>query len=547
MPESENSNSKPINVWLPLLLSLMTVVGMVIGARLSKSMDRNYHSASNQLLFQKGEPSTLEEVMRFIDARYVDEVDEDEISQELIDQLLNNLDPHSNYLSPESVQRVNEDLEGNFSGIGIEFIILEDTINVIKPTPGGPSERAGILAGDKIIAVDDSLIAGQSIAQDILLNMIRGKQGSEVELSLKRKGLAELKNVEVKREAIPIHSLDAAYEIEPGVLFTKLNRFSATTYREFMEGIEKIIDEKQSYQLIIDLRNNPGGYLNEAVDILCQIFEEKDKLMVYTKGSNTRKLEYNTTGRNFFQIESVAILIDEGSASASEIIAGAIQDWDRGYIVGRRTFGKGLVQEQYPLRNGGALRLTVARYYTPSGRCIQRDYSEGETAYYENADKNFDEAGDSSLVDSTEFKTESGRVVYGGGGITPDYTVAIDSMDLDPDYQLLASYIPEFGYTYFRDKHAYFSEMDSLEFFETYSAPDEAITKLAQYVSDREEEYVPKPKSEIAEKLALNLKARLAMLKYDQMAWFKVMNPHDKTVLKSLELVREKVPIAKQD
>ncbi|NNE30045.1 MAG: S41 family peptidase, partial [Saprospiraceae bacterium] len=421
MPETDQRDSSKLNIWLPLLFSLVMVIGMVLGARLAKTMDFN-DSPKRELIMHKGQPSTLEEVMRFIDARYVDDINAEEISEDLIAELLKELDPHSNYLTPESVSRINEDLEGNFNGIGIEFIIMEDTIHVIKTIANGPSEKAGILSGDRIIQVGDSLVAGAGIPQDQLVNLIRGSKGSKVKLDVKRRGHAELIPITVTRDAIPIYSLDAAFEISKGVLFAKLNRFSATTYKEFMQGVEKYIDPDQKYQLILDLRDNPGGFLDEAVDILCQIFEERDRLLVYTEGGNTKRIEYKTTGRNFYSFESVAILVDEGSASASEIIAGAIQDWDRGYIIGRRTFGKGLVQEQYPLKNGGALRLTTARYYTPAGRSIQRDYSNGEKAYYDDMEHRFENGGQYSQdslawQDSTEYQTNGGRIVYGGGGI----------------------------------------------------------------------------------------------------------------------------------
>lgn len=551
MPESGNPLPKPLNIWLPLLLSLMIVIGMVIGARLSRTMDINNH-VSTERVVHKGQPSTLEEIMRYIDARYVDDVNEDEISQELIEKLLSRLDPHSNYLSPESLQRINEDLDGNFNGIGIEFMVLEDTINVITPILGGPSDQAGVLAGDKIIKVSDTLVAGANFPQESIVKLIRGERGTDVTLEVKREGLADLLSIKVTRDVIPINSLDVAYEIAPQVLYTKLNRFSATTYREFMEGIEKCIDEEKKYHLIIDLRNNPGGYLNEAVDILCQLFSEKDRLLVYTEGSNTKRIEYKSTGRNFFNVESIAVLVDEGSASASEIIAGAIQDWDRGYIIGRRTFGKGLVQEQYPLRNGGALRLTVARYFTPAGRCIQRDYSEGDDAYYREASNrltitNGTLADSVSWQDSTEFTTKSGRIVYGGGGIEPDYFMAFDSVESNPNYLALSSYISEFGFKYYRSNIKMFDQMDSLHFFNEYNISETGLQDYLAYSREKASGEIRQPDEIILNLIKRNLKARLALLKYGDAGWYRVINPTDPFVAKALQLVIDKVPIALED
>lgn len=551
MPESGSPLSKPLNIWLPLLLSLIMVIGMVIGARLSRSMDNNHH-ARTEMVVHKGQPSTLEEIMRYIDARYVDEVNGEDISKELIDQLLGRLDPHSNYLSPESLQRINEDLDGNFNGIGIEFMVLEDTINVITPILGGPSDQAGVMAGDKIIKVADTLVAGASYPQESIVKLIRGERGTEVMLHVQRDGLADLLPIKVTRDVIPIHSVDVAYEIEPQVLYVKLNRFSATTYREFMEGIEKYIDEEKKYHLILDLRNNPGGYLNEAVDILSQLFPQEDKLLVYTEGNNTRRIDYKSTGRNFFSIESIAVLVDEGSASASEIIAGAIQDWDRGYIIGRRTFGKGLVQEQYPLRNGGALRLTIARYFTPAGRCIQRDYSAGEDAYYKEANERQIAAITSDVdslawSDSTEFTTQSGRIVYAGGGIDPDYYMQIDSLELDPGFLSYAAHISEFGYRYYRSNITEFDLLDSISFYQNYNLPEKALTNFINFAEQKGVGKVATPDQAIANLIKQKLTARLALLKFGDEGWYRISNPLDPMVAKALQLVKDKVPIALED
>ena len=308
----------------------------------------------------------LEELIRYIESRYVDEVNKDELVKEAIDNILYQLDPHSNYISAEQLKEVNEQLEGSFDGIGIEFVVVDDTVMVVAALSGGPAEGAGILSGDKIVQIEDSLTIGKNIDYEGVLTKLKGEKGSKIKLGVLRGLEKSIRKFTLTRDKISVHSVEVAYMLDDLTGYIKINRFSANTYDEFMKNLEKLVDEKGMKHLVIDLRQNPGGYMQEATNILSQLFKEKDKLLVYTKGKNVPRNDYKSTGRTFYDVENIAVLTDEGSASAS------------GVIIGRRSFGKGLVQEQYRLRDGSAIRLTVARYFTPSGRCIQKPYESRE-------------------------------------------------------------------------------------------------------------------------------------------------------------------------
>jgi carboxyl-terminal processing protease len=371
MSEIENSQNGKLNIWLPFLFAVVLAGGIYVGSQLNPAPQLIIQTDGiDPAEFSKIGNGRIEDLLRFIEARYVDEVNSDELIEKAIGEIISELDPHSSYIPVSQVERINDELEGNFDGVGIEFIILDDTIVVVAPIAGGPSEDAGILAGDKIVEINDSTAVGGETDVRELVNKLRGQAGSEVKVGVKRGKGKLVKSFKIKREPIPIFSVDVGYMINESTGFIKVNRFSATTYREFMEEVEELKEEGME-DLIVDLRQNPGGYLREATKMLSQLFPDKGKLLVYTEGRTVRRNEYKSTGLTHFAIGKVAILIDEGSASASEIVAGAVQDWDRGVVIGRRSFGKGLVQEQLDLNDGSALRLTVARYFTPSDRLIQ--------------------------------------------------------------------------------------------------------------------------------------------------------------------------------
>jgi carboxyl-terminal processing protease len=414
-------NNKKIQVWLPLLLSITMIAGMYLGYFMRDNMP-----GKSFFYTQKSRP--LQEIIDLIQNKYVDDVKAEAITDTAIQVMLNKLDPHSVFIAAEQLQSVNEELAGKFYGIGVEFNIYDDTINITNVLKDGPSFKAGLQTGDKFIKVGDSIVVGIKIDGDKVRKILRGDRGTSVNVSFLRG--TEQKKTTIVRDAIPLSSLDASYIIGNGVGYIKLNKFSQQTYREFMDALLEL--KKQGLKkLILDLRGNGGGVLDEAVEIADE-FLPGDKLITYTEGKHVAKKEYRCRREGQFETGSLVVLADEGTASASEILIGALQDWDRATIVGRRSFGKGLVQEQFELSDNSALRLTIARYYTPVGRSIQRPYASGGKAYYEEINNRFKDGetlnADSVKNDTTKiYKTKSGKVVYEGGGITPDYFVALDT------------------------------------------------------------------------------------------------------------------------
>ena len=413
---------------LPIYFALLLIIGIYIGNAL------NFNVSS------KANVNKFDLILEQVESIYVDSVNQDELIEKAVNKLLLELDPHSSYIEAKDLQSVNEPMEGSFDGIGVEFKLQEDTILVVAPISGGPSELVGIQSGDKIVAVDSLVIAGTELTNKKVFDLLRGKRGTKVLLGIKRGNERELINFEVTRGKIPIHSLDVAYMIDEEVGYLKVNRFSATTFDEFKSASKKLL--KQGMQtMLLDLRNNPGGYLGASINIVNEFLEE-DKLIVYTKGRQRKEQKYYSTQEGLLKDIKVVVLINEGSASASEIVAGAIQDNDRGLIVGRRSFGKGLVQEQFDMPDGSAYRITTQRYYTPTGRCIQRPYMKGKSEDYEfdiieRMDNGELLSADSiPTSDSLIFTTPKGKIVYGGGGITPDTFIAIDTTSYHKDILL---------------------------------------------------------------------------------------------------------------
>lgn len=435
----------------PLILASTIAIGMMLGYKLNDKPEIDLisaHSYPNDSIYQTGR---VEELIRFIDNRYVDKINADELTNAAVEAIFSKLDPHSVYMTPQEVEDNNVSMNGKYYGIGIENYFIDDTINVSNVFNQSPAAKAGLKMFDKIVSIDGIGVAGQKMDYDQIRKMMHKELGQSLELGVMREG--QPLKFKLNIEEIPLKSVKYDYLPDIQTEVIKIDRFAAHTYSEFMAAIETHFKDNKAKHLIIDLRNNPGGYLPEVVNILCQIFEEKERLLFYTEGRNNKKNEYKTTGKRFFNINKVVVLIDENSASASEILAGAIQDWDRGLIIGRRSFGKGLVQEQYALNNGGAIRLTVSRYYTPSGRSIQRNYTNASqygndlTARYVHGDLFYK---DSTLVKDTEvFQTKIlNRKVMGSGGITPDIFIGLPEQDRDPAYYEIKSLIPEFAFTY---------------------------------------------------------------------------------------------------
>jgi len=387
---------------------VVTIIGMIAGA---KFVDTNTPPVKPDTSISNANYSgrQVEEIIRFLETKYVGDVSSDELVEKAIKAIMEGLDPHTHYFPPDQVDELEEKTMGHYVGIGVEIMFIEDSLVVLYPKKNSPAEKAGIIPGDYILSINDTEIPGDSLNEQEVIDLIKGSKGSRLKLRIKPMLEKNIKTVEILRDEIKVPSVIAAYMIDSSTAFIRISRFTNTTYREFMDEWERLATKENAKHLILDLRENPGGYLREAVNILSQLFKEEGKILVYTEGKNHHRNEYKSTGKVFFPVENVSVLINNNSASASEIIAGCLQDQDRGLIIGTRSYGKGLVQEQYELSNGATLRLTVSKYYTPSGRLIQRAYDED------------------SVVDTTEiFKTVSGRPVRAGGGIEPDIIVEDD-------------------------------------------------------------------------------------------------------------------------
>ncbi len=544
-------NLKKLNIWLPVLFSLVLVTGMLIGTK----MQSNPPTVAAIEVPKKEElpPSTLgqgklEELIRYIEARYVDDVNKDELVKEAIDNILFQLDPHSSYISAKQLKQVNEQLEGSFDGIGIEFVVVDDTVMVVAAIAGGPAEKAGILSGDKIVMIEDSLTVGDNIDYEGILGKLKGERGSNINIGIRRGNDKDLIRFKLTRDRIPVNSVEVAYMLDEETGYIKINRFSANTYEEFMKTLEDLVDKKGMKHLVMDLRQNGGGYLQEATNILSQLFKEKDKLLVYTEGKNVTRSEYKSTGRNFYDVENIAVLTDEGSASASEIIAGAIQDWDRGIIIGRRTFGKGLVQEQYRLRDGSAIRLTVARYYTPSGRCIQKPYEDRDhydldvAGRIENGEM-YDETK-IEFQDTTKYFTSGGRVVYGGGGVQPDIFIPMDSLLLNPYFIRLHQHIPAFSFRYMEKNREELEDVSMEDFTKDFVVSDELANEFLQFAVEKGEKRSERQWRIIKNDAKRAIKAGIARILWSEKGYFYVMNADDLSIKKAMQAVKNPKPLS---
>jgi carboxyl-terminal processing protease len=539
--------AKNSNIWTPLLFALTLAGGLFIGYRLQSSAPLIVNGTESP---GSGGTGRVEELLRFIEARYVDESDADRLHEVAIEAVLAELDPHSSYIPADEVRALTESMEGNFEGIGIEFLVVDDTITVVSALAGGPSEIAGVRPGDQVIMVEDSVVVGVNEFGIDPASLMRGESNSQVQISVRRAGEAALLDFVITRAPIPVYSVDAAYNLNETTSYVKINRFSATTYDEFVKALEENMEKGGTRNLVIDLRDNPGGYLQQATKILSQLFPQKGQLLVYTEGRSSRRVEYKTNGRAFYNIQNVAILIDEGSASASEIVAGAVQDRDRGIVVGRRSFGKGLVQEQYPLSDGSALRLTVARYYTPSGRSIQRAYDEGEVNYRSDIGRRYDSGeltgGSEVEQDSSElYFTNSGHPVFGGGGITPDYFVPLDTALNNQAFLRLRQQVSPYLFRYVRN-HPEVKRFKTLADFQKNFrlSLDEILPGLrARALADYEEPLGKLP-ARLRPELSLFFRAQLARQLFGNSAFYEVLNTEDDIVLEALRLMEQPDPMA---
>ncbi len=527
--------SKKTQIWLPLLLSLSMIAGMYFGYKMRDNMPgKNFFST------EKRRP--VQEILDLISNKYVDDVSLANITDTAINAMLNKLDPHSIFIPSEELQGVNEDIAGRFFGIGVEFNILEDTINILQVLPDGPGFKAGLKIGDKFIKVEDSAVAGKKITSERVRKLLRGEMGSQVKVTVLRNGVQKI--FTIIRDMIPVSSVDASYMITNGTGYIKLNKFSQSTYREFMQALEGL-QSKGLRKLILDLRGNGGGVLEEATSIADE-FLDGDKLITYTQGKHFPKKEYRCQRPGLFEKGDLVVLADEGTASASEVLIGALQDWDRATVIGRRSFGKGLVQEQYDLSDGSALRLTIARYYTPIGRSIQRSYSNGEQAYYDDINKRFHDGEvtnkDSIKNDTSKvYKTKNGRTVYGGGGITPDIFVALDTSDYSPEISKLyvKGTISDFAYKFYLQNQITLSNYKTpADFSKNFSFSDNYwayFTSLATKDTIQLSGISAKEKEELIKRI----KSSLARQMWRNEGYFEVNNVNDDAVNKALEVLNK--------
>lgn len=441
-------------IYLPIVLAIVLIAGIIIGTNL------NSDRANSNNIMSLGHPkiNKIDNILDYIERNYVDSVSRDILEKDAINSMLEELDPHSAYITAEEFHQINDPLMGSFEGIGIAFRIEKDSITVINTIPGGPSEKVGLMAGDRIVLVDDTLIAGIGVTNNKAIKKLKGPKGTKVKVTVFRRGLSKLLDYNIIRDVIPTFSLDVAYMVNDEIGYIKLNKFSATTYDEFKKALDKLLAQNME-KLILDLRGNPGGFLNAAINIADEFLKD-GQLIVYTEGKNRPKNYAYANGKGEFIDKDLVILVNEGSASASEIVAGAIQDNDRGTVIGRRSFGKGLVQEQMNMPDGSAIRLTVAKYHTPTGRCIQRPYEKEEfkdyfeESYHRYLTGEMQSADSIFFNDSLKYITKGGKVVYGGGGIMPDIYVPLSSDTSNKLYNILANkgVLFQFAFDY-TDRH----------------------------------------------------------------------------------------------
>ncbi len=503
-----------------------------------------YFSKAQSPTSQEG-AQKFKSVLDYIDYYYVDSTKNKKMVEDAITGMLETLDPHSVYIPKEDLQETNEPLTGNFEGVGIQFNLLFDTITVISPISGGPSEKVGIISGDKIIKIDGKNFAGMKIKNDDVIKNLRGAKGTKVNVSILRSGISELLDFTITRDKIPLYSIDATYMATPTIGYIKLSRFAQTSMVEFAESL-RILKAKGAKDLILDLNDNGGGYLNIAFEIADQFLND-GKLIVYTEGLKSPRKTYEASGKGEFEKGRLIVLIDEGSASASEIVSGAIQDWDRGLLIGRRTFGKGLVQNQFNLPDGSAMRLTIARYYTPVGRCIQKPYDGKIENYYKDLNNRF-KHGELTNVDSIKFPdslkyvTPNKKIVYGGGGIMPDIFIPIDTTKSSTYYTNLIrkGILNQFTLSYLdKNRKDLFAKYPTFEEFKKkFSITDDIMNAL---IASAEKEKIKKDEKGLAisgDLLKLQMKALLARDLWKNDSYFEIINEVNDAYQKALDVFK---------
>ena len=477
-------NNKKNNRFMPFMLAVSVVIGIFIGTFYAN------HFSGNRLSIINSSSNKLNNLLHIIDDQYVDTVDVNDLVEKAMPQILSELDPHSVYISAKDVQTANDDLRGSFSGVGIEFTIRQDTLHVQKVISNGPAERAGLIAGDKIVVVDDKPFTGKTLTNEEAMHRLKGPKDTKVKLGVMRYGEKKIRDFVVTRGEIPTKSVTATYMLDKETGYIRIRNFGENTYPELLIALARL-SQLNFQNLTIDLRGNTGGYLQSAVQIANE-FLPKNRLIVYTQGRKSPRQEYRSDGRGSYQKIPLVVLIDEGSASASEILAGAIQDNDRGTIIGRRSFGKGLVQQPISFNDQSMIRLTIARYYSPSGRCIQKHYTSGDNKDYEEDLLTRYEHGEFFSQDSIKhegpaYKTTIGRTVYGGGGITPDIFIAEDTTDVTSYYKQasMSGLIIQYAFEYTDQNRPKLSQFKSVDELEKYLKQQNTVEKFANYADQK--------------------------------------------------------------
>jgi carboxyl-terminal processing protease len=530
--------NKRYTVYIPVLLAITLIAGLFIGYILqgtNQPVNRNIKMASG---------NKLSTIMSLVEAAYVDSINSDDIIEKTIPELLKNLDPHSTYIPARNMQEVEEEMQGNFSGIGVQFSIQEDTVVIIDVISGGPSQQLGLMAGDRIVMVNDSNIAGVGIENNDVLKLLRGKKGTKVKVTNQRRGFSDFFEFDITRGDIPIYSVDVSYMIDEETGYIKVSRFAEQTYAEFMDGMAKL-NKAGAKKVIIDLRGNPGGYLAAVIRMVDE-FLAKDEPILITRGKSQPEKVYNASSRASFTNNSVFVLIDEFSASASEIFAGALQDNDRGIVIGRRSFGKGLVQEQVPFSDGSAVRLTVARYYTPSGRSIQKPYDDGSEKYYEDMFERMVHgemlvADSIQFADSLKYYTKKGRTVYGGGGIMPDIFVPADTSGRSGYFNRIyqRGTIYQFAFQYSDQHRDYLKKLGNAKEIEKWLDRENVIESFVKYASGKGIPYDAEGMNTSRHIIETQVKAYIARNVLGEEGFYPIIQQIDKTLLKAIEVSKQ--------
>ena len=533
-----NQMNKKITILVPLLIAVSVAVGILIGNLLNRNSQPGFIGLNT------GSTNKISEILSYIDQGYVDSVNTGSIIEKIIPEILINLDPHTVYIPPTDMKEVQEQMTGKFSGIGVQFSIMEDTVRVIEVISGGPSSKVGLMPGDRIVKVNDSIIAGVNVVNTTVLNLLKGDKDTKVLVGIIRKGYNDKLEFEITRGDIPINSIDVSYMIDNETGFIKISRFSNKTYKEFMDGMEKLSDSGAK-KVIIDLRQNPGGLLGAVLQMVEEFLEIGEPIL-YTEGEHQPRKTYNASGSNTWKDFKVYVLIDEFSASASEIFAGAMQDNDRGLIIGRRSFGKGLVQEQIPLYDGSALRLTVARFYTPSGRCIQSSYEDGNEQYYNHIYERFHSmeqlvADSIHFADSLKYTTKSGRIVYGGGGIMPDFFVPVDTTGNSEYYNKISrkGLVYSFAYSYADEHRKTLSNFTKADEFENYLDKENILEEFVKYAAEKE---IPRDSRGLKTSgliIGTQLKAYIARNIIGEEGFYPIIQKIDNTLKRAIEISKQ--------